>query len=293
MIEENNFSSRLFDVINHILLALFGFLCLAPLVHVLAVSFSSRAPSMGGFVTFWPIDFTLKNYAEIFSAGPVYSAFIVSVERTVLGTALNMLLTVITAYPLSKSAKEFKGRNILMWIVMFAMLFSGGLIPWFLTIRKLGMINKIWALILPGALPIWNVILMMNFFREVPKELEEAAIIDGANHWQILYHVYLPLSLPSLATLTLFAAVGHWNAWFDGMILMTDNTRYPLQTFLRTIVIDLNIQILNLDARELIQISDRSARAATIFVTTVPILILYPFLQRYFISGIKLGAVKG
>ncbi|MGC9347516.1 MAG: carbohydrate ABC transporter permease [Anaerolineae bacterium] len=293
MIEEHSFGSRLFDVLNHILLFVFGFLCLAPLVHVFAVSLSNSAASMGGYVTFWPVGFTTKNYQEIFSAPPVYSSFIVSVERTVLGTALNMLLTVITAYPLSKSAKEFKGRDIFMWIVLFAMLFSGGLIPWFLTIRKLGLINKIWALILPGALPIWNVILMMNFFREIPKELEEAAIIDGATHWQILYHVYLPLSLPSLATLTLFAAVGHWNAWFDGMILMTDNLKYPLQTFLRTVVIDVNLQVLNLNPEELLELSNRSARAATIFVTTIPILILYPFLQRYFISGIKLGAVKG
>lgn len=293
MIEEKSFGSRLFDVINHVLLVFFGFLCLAPLIHVFAVSLSNASASMGGFVTFWPLGFTTKNYQEILTAPPVYSAFRVSVERTVLGTALAMFLTVITAYPLSKSAREFKGRDILMWIVLFAMLFSGGLIPWFLTIRKLGLINKIWALVLPGAVPIWNVILMMNFFRDVPKELEEAAIIDGASHWQILYSVYLPLSLPSLATLTLFAAVGHWNSWFDGMILMTDNLKYPLQTFLRTVVVDVNIQVLNLDATNLLELSNRSARAATIFVTTIPIIILYPFLQRYFISGIKLGAVKG
>jgi putative aldouronate transport system permease protein len=293
MIEENSFGSRLFDVVNHALLLLFGVICLAPLVHVFAVSLSNAAASMGGFVTFWPIGFTTRNYYEILTAPPVYSAFRVSVERTVLGTTLAMFLTVITAYPLSKSARDFKGRDVFMWIVLFAMLFSGGLIPWFLTIRQLGLINKIWALVLPGAVPVWNVILMMNFFRDVPKELEEAAIIDGASHWRILYDVYLPLSLPALATLTLFSAVGHWNAWFDGMILMTDNLKYPLQTFLRTVVVDVNIQVLNLDAENLIEISNRSARAATIFVTTVPILLLYPFLQRYFVSGIKIGAIKG
>jgi putative aldouronate transport system permease protein len=151
----------------------------------------------------------------------------------------------------------------------------------------------VWALVLPGAVPIWNVILMMNFFREVPKELEEAAIIDGASHWTILYYVYLPLSLPALATLTLFAAVRHWNSWFDGLILMTDNTKYPLQTFLRTVVVELDMSQLSLDPRDVYELSNRSARAATIFVSTIPILIVYPFLQRYFIAGIRLGAVKG
>jgi putative aldouronate transport system permease protein len=173
------------------------------------------------------------------------------------------------------------------------MLFGGGLIPWFLVIRKLKLLNKLWALVLPTAVPIWNVILMMNFFRDVPKELEEAAVIDGASHWKILSYVYLPLSLPSLATLTLFAAVRHWNAWFDGMILMTDNMKYPMQTFLRTVVVELDLSMLELDAQDLYELSNRSARAATIFVSTVPILIVYPFLQRYFVSGIRLGAVKG
>jgi putative aldouronate transport system permease protein len=293
MIEERTWGSRVFDVFNHFLLFLFGFLCLAPLVHVLAVSFSDRAASMGGFVVFWPIRFTIRNYQEIFAAPAVYRAFWVSVQRTVVGTVLNMFMTVITAYPLSKTDREFKGRTVFMWLVLFAMLFSGGLIPWFLTIRKLGLLNNIWALILPGSLPIWNVILMMNFFRDVPKEMEEAAVIDGATYWQILFLIYLPLSLPSLATLTLFSAVGHWNAWFDGMILMTDNLKYPIQTFLRTVVVEFDMTILGLDPSEWMQISNRSAKAATIFVSTVPILIVYPFLQRYFISGIRLGAVKG
>jgi putative aldouronate transport system permease protein len=180
-----------------------------------------------------------------------------------------------------------------MWILLVALLFNGGLIPWFLAIRSLGLLNSIWALVLHDALPIWNVILLMNFFRELPRELEEAAIIDGASYWDTLFHVYLPLSVPALATLTLFAAVGHWNAWFDGMVLMTKNENYPIMTFLRTVVIDLNLQVLSVNPEDLYNLSDRSIRAANIVVATLPILMAYPFLQRYFIHGIRLGAVKG
>lgn len=293
MIQEKSWGSRLFDVANYVLLLLFGLICLLPMIHIIAVSLSNRAASMGGFVTLWPIGFTLGNYEEILSAGPVYKAFFVSIQRTVFGTAINMALTVLAAYPLSKNSQEFKGRNWFMWILIVALLFNGGLIPWFLVIRNLGLINTLWALILPGALPIWNVILLMNFFREVPRELEEAAIIDGASYWNTLWYIYLPLSVPALATLTLFAAVGHWNAWFDGMILITKNAQYPIMTFLRTVVIDLNLQILSVNIEDIYNLSDRSIRAANIVVATLPILIVYPFLQRYFIHGIRLGAVKG
>lgn len=293
MIQEKSWGSRLFDVANYLLLLLFGVICLLPMVHIIAVSLSNRAASMGGFVTLWPIGFTLGNYEEILAAGPVYRAFFVSIQRTLFGTLINMALTVLAAYPLSKTDREFKGRTVFMWILIVALLFNGGLIPWFLVIRNLGLINTLWALILPGALPIWNVILLMNFFREVPRELEEAAIIDGASYWNTLWYIYLPLSVPALATLTLFAAVGHWNAWFDGMILITKNAQYPIMTFLRTVVVDLNLQILSVNIEDIYNLSDRSIRAANIVVATLPILIVYPFLQRYFIHGIRLGAVKG
>jgi putative aldouronate transport system permease protein len=235
----------------------------------------------------------LQNYKEILEAGPVYHAFLISVFRTLVGTSINMGVTILAAYPLSKSPREFHGRTVFMWLFVFAMLFNGGLIPWFLVVRSLGLLNSIWALVLPGALPIWNVILLMNFFRTVPRELEEAAIIDGATHWRILWNVYLPLSIPALATLTLFAAVFHWNAWFDGMILIMDNAKYPIMTFLRTVVVDMNLQVLSINLEDIYNLSDRSVRAANIVVATIPILVVYPFLQRYFIHGIRLGAVKG
>lgn len=294
MVEEKNWGSRLFDVANHLFLILFAAACLFPMIHILAVSFSDRAASTGGFVTVWPIRFTTANYEKILQARAIYTAAWVSVQRTLVGTLLNLLLTILTAYPLSKSAQVWKGRNIFVWIVVFSMFFGGGLIPWFLVIRSLGLLNTVWALILPGALPVWNVILTMNFFRDVPRELEEAAIIDGASHWRILWDVYVPISVPALAVMTLFSAVGHWNSWFDGMVLMSRTTLYPLQTFLRSVVVTMNLSmLLTMDAKTMYEISDRSARAATILISTIPILIVYPFVQRYFIVGIKLGAVKG
>jgi putative aldouronate transport system permease protein len=293
MIQEKSLVSRLFDVAIYLFLFLFGLACLLPMIHIIAVSLSNRSASMGGFVTLWPIGTTFSNYMEILEAGPVYRAFLISIQRTVFGTLINMTMTVLAAYPLSKTSQELRGRTFFMWFVLVAMLFSGGLIPWFLVIRNLGLLNSLWALILPGALPIWNVILLMNFFREIPKEMEEAAIIDGASYWGTLIYIYLPLSVPALATLTLFAAVGHWNAWFDGMILIMDNAKYPIMTFLRTVVVDMNMQVLSINMEDIYNLSDRSIRAANIVVATIPILIVYPFLQRYFIHGIRLGAVKG
>lgn len=190
MIEEKTLGSRLLDVANHLFLFVLAFVCLAPMWHIVAVSLSSRAPSAGGFVTFWPIQFTLSNYQEIFASPAIYKAFFISVQRTAFGTLLSMAFTVLTAYPLSKVEREFPGRNVITWVVVFAMLFSGGLIPWFLVIRKLKLLNTLWALVLPNAVPIWNVILMMNFFKTISPEIEEAAVIDGATHWGVLGRIF-------------------------------------------------------------------------------------------------------
>ena len=292
MIRDSNWFSRLFDGFNYVFLIFFAVLCLAPMVHIFAVSLSGRAPATAGFVSFWPIDFTLENYQEVMGSRTFFRSFVISVVRVLTGTSLNMVLIILTAYPLSKSARAFRGRTIFIWFFVFAMLFNGGLIPLFLVVRNLGLLNTLGSLILPGALPIFSMILMMNFFRSVPKELEESAFIDGASHWRVLWHIYIPLSLPAIATLTLLAAVNHWNAWFDGLIYMTDTANYPMQTYLRTIVVELDLTNVGIDPRDLQRLSDRAIRGAQIVVATVPILIVYPFLQRYFISGIRLGAVK-
>ncbi len=292
MIREQKLSSRLFDGFNYIFLTAFAILCLAPMVHIFAVSLSGRAPATAGFVSFFPLDFTIENYQEVMGSRTFLRSFMISVARVLTGTSLNMALVILTAYPLSKTPRVFKGRNLFMWFFVFAMLFDGGLIPSFLVVRSLGLLNTLGSLILPNAVPIFSVILMMNFFRDVPKELEESALIDGASHWKVLWFIYIPLSLPAIATLTLFAAVNHWNAWFDGLIFMTDNANYPMQTFLRTVVVELDLTNVGIDPRDLQRLSDRAIRGAQIIVATVPILVVYPFLQRYFISGIKLGAIK-
>ncbi len=293
MVERRGLVAWIFDILNHALLLVLAFSCVVPLIHLLALSLSDRAAASGGMVTLWPIRFTTAAYNTVLQAGAFVSALAVSVERTVLGTALQMTLVILMGFALSKDEHEFPGRNVIMAIVLFAYLFSGGLIPWFLVIRNLSMLNTLWALVIPQALPLWSVILMMNFFRRVPKEIEEAAIIDGASYWQVLAHIFLPISLPALATLTLFGAVGHWNAWFDGMVLIADRNKIPLQTFLRTIVIRMDMNELMRKPEDLQLLSDRSLRAAQTLVTVVPILVLYPFLQRYFIHGITLGSVKG
>lgn len=292
MVKDQGIGSRLFDILNYLLMGAFALACVLPLLHIFAVSLSGRAPATGGFVSFWPVDFTLENYAEVMGSPVFFRSLLISVIRTVGGTFINMTLIILTAYPLSKSSKVFRGRYIIMWFFLFGMLFDGGLIPTFLVIRSLGLINTLWALILPNALPIFSMILMMNFFRDIPKELEEAAIIDGASHWAVLWRIYLPLSLPAIATLTLFAAVNQWNAWFDGLIYMTDAANYPLQTFLRTVVVELDLTNVGMNPQTLMELSDRAIRGAQIIVATVPILVVYPFLQRYFIHGIRLGAVK-
>lgn len=293
MIESKSWGSRLFNAVNVIILIGIAIAAVLPMIHLLAVSLSDRAATQGGLVTFWPIGFTLESYNKVIESGAFLRSLWVSIERTVLGTVLMMTLTVLTAYPLSKTTRELKGRNGFMWLLIFALLFNGGIIPLFLVIRNLEMLDSLWALILPTALPIWNVVLMMNFFRGIPKDLEEAALVDGASHWEILFRIYLPLSLPALATLTLFSAVFHWNSWFDGLIYINNPNNVPLQTFLRTVVVDQNLGQILRDPSKMQQYSDRSLTAAQIYVATVPILIIYPFLQRYFISGIRLGAVKG
>lgn len=297
MVQYKTLGDRLFLVAIYILLSVIALICLLPMANLLAVSLSDRAASSGNLVTFWPINFTTTSYRQVMTSSAFLQAMWVSVMRVALGTTINLALIVLAAYPLSRNPDEFPGRNIFMGLVIFAMLFNGGLIPWYLNIRNLGLLDSIWALVLPGALQIWSVLLVMNFFREIPRELEEAAIIDGASHWQLLGRIYLPLSLPVLATVTLFAMVYHWNSWFDGMILITSSDLVPLQTYMRRIVIEGNLTTfltqVDVNAEDYANFSDRSLRAAQIFIATLPILLVYPFLQRYFVHGIKLGAVKG
>ncbi|WP_189597109.1 carbohydrate ABC transporter permease [Paenibacillus elgii] len=285
---------KLFIACNYIFLALLSFICLMPIIHILAISFSSGTAAAAGKVTLWPVEFTTAAYNNVFGKPEYLRAFWVSVQRVVLGTTLSMFLTILTAYPLSKEPRQFRLRTFYAWFFVFTILFSGGLIPTFLTIKSLNLIDSIWALVLPTAVPVFNVILLLNFYRNLPKELEESSRIDGAGHFTTLWKIYVPLSLPALATTGLFTMVGHWNSWFDGMLYMNHTENYPLQTFLQTVIIKMDFRFIKAENAELmLKLSDRTSRAAQIFVAAFPILVVYPFLQKLFIKGIVMGSVKG
>ena len=265
------------DVLIHVVIVIACFLCLIPLLNTLALSFSSSVMASSGTVSFWPKQFTLAAYEAIVGEKQFFGAFWISIKRVVLGGTINFLMMVLCAFPLAHSEKAFRGRNVYMYFLIFTMLFSGGLVPTYIIVGKMGLMNTLWALILPGAVPVWNCILLMNFFRSLPDELEEAAIIDGAVPIQILVRIYLPVSLPSLA-------------------YMNHSDNYPLATYISTIVDsakDLNLITDPEEIERIMKVSERNMSSAKIFVSMIPILIIYPFLQRYFVKGIVLGSVKG
>jgi putative aldouronate transport system permease protein len=285
---------KYFTWFNNTFLILLSLLCIFPLVHVLALSFSSSSAASAGLVKLWPVEFTLSSYQYVAAKAEFWRSMFVSFQRVILGGLINFFLTVLLAYPLSRETKQFKPRTFLAWFLFMTMIFHGGLIPWYIVTKELHLLDTIWALVLPNAVPVFNVILLINFFRQLPKEMDEAAHVDGAGHWTILWKIYIPLSLPVLATITLFSLVMHWNSWFDGLILMNSPENYPLQSFLQTVVIQRDLSMVgSSDLESLSEISDRTLKSAQIFLGCLPILIVYPFLQKYFVKGIVIGGVKG
>jgi len=295
MTNGNRLTGRALDGAILVVLTLLGLCTLFPLVHIAAVSLSDKSAVAAGMVSLFPVRFTTVAYDAVMGDAAFFRAFRVSVERVLLGTAIQFVLTLLTAYALSRPSAEFRSRNYYMWLMVFTMMFSGGLIPLYLTIRDLQLLDTMWALVLPTAVPVFSVIVLMNFFRNLPREMDEAAVIDGAGPWQMLFKVYLPLSLPSIATVTLFSIVGHWNAFFDGMVFINDPQNYPLQTYLNQIIVQNSQPRTNMTVDEIermAKLSDQTVNAAKILVSMIPILVVYPFLQRYFITGITLGSVK-
>ena len=266
--------------------------CLLPLINMVAISFSGSNAVSANKVGLLPVDFNTSAYKKLLGDAQFWKSFLISVERVVLGTFINMVFTISMAYPLSKSRNRFRAREIYMKIVIFAMLFSGGIIPLFMVVSKLHLTNTIWSLVLPGAVPVFNVILLINFFKGVPDSLDEAARIDGAGPLTVLLKIYLPVSLPALATVALFAIVNHWNDYFSGLIYMSKAEMYPLQTYIQQLTVDLT-QITDANQlKQLASMNNRTFNAAKIVVSTIPVLVIYPFLQKYFVTGMVIGAVK-
>ena len=287
---------KIFLVFDIVILSLLSLTCILPFVNLLAVSFSGSTAVAAGKVAFWPVDFTTYSYEFALKGGKFFKALLISIERVVLGVGVNLILMIITAYPLSKSKEKLKGRNIYMIFFVITMLINGGLIPTYLLVVKLGLKNSIWSLILPGALPVYNMIILMNFMRNMPAEIEEAAMIDGAGVFRILVQIILPLLKPALATVGLFCMVSHWNDWFGGMIYMNKPDDYPLQTYLQTLLQSFE-QIMQKSSNDyaslLSMMNVRTGRAAQMFLGALPIMLVYPFLQKYFTQGLVLGSVKG
>jgi putative aldouronate transport system permease protein len=284
---------RVFNVFNTVFLLFVSITCLLPMLHVLAISFSDRVSASANAVIFWPKGFNVAAYETMFSNPTFVNSFGVSVYRTIVGCTVNMVVTILAAYPLSKENDELRGRKWISLFFIIPMMVSGGLIPTFLLVKDLHMLNTIWSIILPGCVPIVNVVMMMNFFRGINKSLFESAEIDGANDFIILLRVALPLSMASVATLTLFQLVGHWNEWFAATIYINDRSKWPLQTLLSQMLSSIDYSSFSAsEVSRLKLLSDQSFRGAMIVFATLPILCVYPFMQKYFISGITVGSVK-
>ena len=293
MVRNDTIYSKMFDVANVIFLILFAVITTLPFLFILAGSFATQAEiTQRGFFLI-PQNPSIAAYQHIIQSRLLPRALWVSVLVTVVGTAVSMFLTVTFAYPLSK--KYLPGRNAMLSLVVFIMLFNGGMIPTFLTVRALGLLNNFWSMILPGAISVWNLIVLKNFFQSIPQEIEDAARIDGASDIGVFIRIVLPLSLPAIATFSLFYAVSYWNGFRAALLYMPGNSNmWPIQLVLRNIVLMAGGQIQDVVVDpDAIQPPLDSIRNAVIIFSTVPILLVYPFIQKYFTKGMMVGGLKG
>ncbi|KMK75482.1 carbohydrate ABC transporter permease [Alkalihalobacillus pseudalcaliphilus] len=289
---------RVMMAIIYISLTLLAFSTFYPFWNSLVISFNTGQDTALGGVTIWPREFTFENYAVVFQDKRLMNAFIISILRTVIGTIMSVFLTAMLAYGLSK--RELVGRKFFMLFCVFTMFFSGGLIPTFLLIRELGLMNSFWVMIIPMLISVWNMIIFRTFFNQLPKGLEESAKIDGCGYWGVFLRVVLPLSGPVIATLSLFTAVAHWNDWFIPSIYLTSENLIPIQTLLQKILNSNTVTaaMANLDAgaqammSQQMQVTGRSLSMATMMVATLPIIMVYPFIQKYFVKGVLIGSLK-
>lgn len=284
---------KVFAVFNYIILIALALLCILPFWYVVCISLSSNGAVLAGRVTFLPQEFTGEAYAYVMQRPAFWNALSITLQRIVIGLPINLFLCICSAFPLSKSPRKFHGRGVYVWYFFLTMLFNGGMIPTYLVVVQLGLKNSIWALVLPTSINVFNMLLLLSFFRQLPPDIEDAAFVDGAGHWRVLWQIYVPISVPVIATVTLFTLVQHWNSWFDGLIYMQAAT-YPLQTYLRSIIFNFDFSRLTPEEqKQLAEMNVRSVKCAQMVMGAIPILAVYPFLQKYFVSGITLGSVKG
>jgi putative aldouronate transport system permease protein len=285
-------SEALFDWVNYILLGLFATVTILPFLYVVAGSFATEAELTEKAFFIIPETFSLSGYEYILSSNAIFRSIIVSIGVTIVGTLVNLAFTTTMAYPLAR--RELMGRNTILNLIVFSMLFSGGLIPGYLVVKSLGLLDSYWALILPGAISAFNLIVVKNFFQELPAGLEESAKIDGCTEIGILWRIVLPLSAPVLATFGLFYAVGHWNNFFSALLYLNDSKMWPLQVLLRQIVMLSQAagDSASLDP-DFVKPPEQTIKMAVIVVGTIPILLVYPFLQKHFAKGVLIGSIKG
>lgn len=296
MFKRMTLSDKIFHICNTLFLILFSAIIILPIFCVVMNSFVSQAEiTRRGMFIFIPEEWDFNAYRMLWgSRANIFRAYGNTFWRVIVGTSLNMIFTIALAYPLSK--RDLKGRTVINAIVFFTMLFSGGMVPTYLVIKFTGLLNTRWALVIPSLVNTWNMFMMRNFFYGIPDSLEESAKLDGANNWQVLTRIVLPCSTASMATIALFYAVGHWNAWFDATLYLTNSKLLPMQNILRNIITAATMD--DLDAATLamsdyVQPPTESIKSATIIVSTLPILVVYPFVQKYFVKGAMVGSVKG
>jgi len=290
MRSKNKFSVGL--CVNGLLLAILAFICLYPFLNVLAYSVSGYNAVLSGRVTFYPINFNIDAYKQILGKTQIWMAMRTTVIVTLEGTLLSLALTIFAAYALSRN--DLPGKSIFTGIILFTMYFSGGMIPTFMVVKNVGLYDTMAALFIPQSINVFNFIVMRTFFRNLPESLEEAARIDGASHLKILFKIVLPLSIPIIATIGLFYAVGYWNTYFDALLYIKSPERYTLQLRLKSLLFgeELNNSNANLEGIGT-QVMTQSLKMATVAVSTIPILVVYPWLQKYFVKGVMIGSVKG
>lgn len=286
-------SDIIFDIINIAILSIILIIVIYPLILVVSASFSDPMAVMKGEVVLFPVSPTLDAYKAVFRNEDITTGYRNTIIYTVVGTAVNLIMTIAGAYPLSR--KDFYGRKALTLFYSFTMFFSGGLIPSYLINTKLGLNNNFWVMIIPGAVSVWNMLIMRTFFQNsIPIELQEAAFIDGCNNISILLKIVLPLSTPVIAVMVMYYGVGHWNAYFTALIYFRDRNKFPLQLILREILVQHEMSQMTEGETLVSQVLlAEGIKYAVMVVASVPVLLLYPFLQKYFVKGVMIGAIKG